>query len=128
MMEGQFHVPGRGLSPGTAVFEKTGESALARIEVDGRHSKPGFKKRDRDMDRQGRFAGAAFFIADNDDMRRAQVWRLEKRGLGLRCHEFGLALIIPDLVPERWTHLSGSWPMTFGPLSNFRHRFEKAKI
>ena len=56
--------------PIAAVFDVMGEAFLPRIEVYGGDPLPGLQQRDRDMHGRGRFAGAAFFVAKDDDMRR----------------------------------------------------------
>ncbi len=51
------------------------EALLARIEVDGGDPPPGLEQRDGDMDREGRFSGAALLAGDDDHMRHARPCR-----------------------------------------------------
>ena len=60
----------RARGPVAAVLDVMRETFLARVEIDGGDALAGFEQRDRDVQRGGRFSGAALFIAEHDDVRR----------------------------------------------------------
>jgi hypothetical protein len=70
-MHRQLEVEVGAARPGGAVVDVAGEALLAAVEVDGGDALAGLQERNCDVQGGGRFAGAALFIAEHDDMRRA---------------------------------------------------------
>lgn len=80
MVQRQLDRRRRRLRPGAAVLQKTRQRPLAYIEIDRGDAITGLQKRDRDVDRQRRLAGAALLVAEDDHMRASKVRRLEMFG------------------------------------------------
>ncbi len=84
--------------PVAAVLDVMGEALLPGIEIDGGDALAGLQKRDRDMHGGGRLARAAFFVPEDDDMRRegpADI-RLHQHG---RRNPWGHETLMRDATP-----------------------------
>ena len=68
-MHRHFELDAGARRPVAPVLDVMGEALLPRIEIDGRDPLPGIHQGDRDMHRGGRFARAAFLVAEHDDVR-----------------------------------------------------------
>ena len=70
IMRRDVELDARAPRPIAAIFDVMSEAFLPRIEIYGGDALAGLQQRDGDMHGRRRFAGAAFFIAKDDDMRR----------------------------------------------------------
>jgi len=71
------------------VFDVAGECALTAVQVDARYGMTQAQQRHRDMHRRGGFSGAAFLIAEHNDMGVARLIGRTLRHNRLpqfRCH------------------------------------------
>jgi hypothetical protein len=75
-----FQIEARALDPIAPKLDVTGEALLARVEIDGGDALPDIHQGDRDMHRQGRFAGSPFFIAEHDHVRGYRPQRISGCG------------------------------------------------
>jgi len=77
---------------GRAIFDVVSEGALAAVQIDDRHGTPHAHERNRDVHRGGGLAGAALFVAENDDMGTAPACA--------RARPLGFPISIPRLLPR----------------------------
>ena len=70
-----------------AVGEIARQRSLARIQVERSHAIAPIEGGNRQMQCGGGFAGAAFFVADDDDPL-ARLRYADKSDVGLKCHSY----------------------------------------